>query len=167
MNEHKPEGPVKEPLATFKFYDSKGRRLSIFARVVDVEESKKLEITVLTTSRTLDRQDESTQTKRAITFTLDVFSKKEGRAKYQEILDGTWKKNKKSKKEKEPGHKFVIDIIDDRPRFTFLSWCNTRYYRPVEEEKLVKVTKLVRGKNYVHKKKVEKKSEGTSEEAAQ
>lgn len=146
----KPEAPLKEPLAAFKFYDSKHRRLSIFGRLI--EDDSKLEIIVLTVSKTPERRRKSTPSELTVEFVFDVFSKKAGREKYQSILDGSFNKGKRGKKyKKSPGQRFVVDVIDGRPRYTFLKWANTRYYR-VQKMKQVIVMKpvFVRGEKYIH-----------------
>lgn len=171
----KPEGPVQGYIAAFRFYDSKRRRLSIFARTVDVsvgnthftngapaELKKMLEITVLTLSDTPTvREHYVTRGKKKVLSSVellrDTFSKKAGRKKYEEECIS------EPEVEKRPGRTEVIDIIEDRPRMTFLQWCNDRFYRVVEEEKTIKVARFVRGKNYVNpKKKVESKGEETA-----
>jgi len=166
----KPEAPIKDYLATFKFYDSKHRRLSIFGRVVPTDGGVNgglkdmLEITVLTVSKEAEQRRKSADGEMSIEFVFDVFSKRAGRAKYESILNGTFNIGKRGKKyKKEPGQKFLVDIIDERPRLTFIKWANKRYYRLMKEVVTITRVKFIHGDDYVHPK---KKNESKSEETA-
>ena len=158
----KTEAPIKDYLATFKFFDSKHRRLSIFAKVDPI--SKKLVITVLTISKTpeiiehriLSRKGDVLNS--AVEFIFDTFSKKQGRKIYEKECMG-------ADCTECPGQYFAIDVVDDRPRFTFLQWCNNRYDREVKEEKVIIKKKYVRGTAYVHPEK-KKKEEVIATETA-
>ncbi len=146
------ERPVDGYLTTFKYYDSKKRRLSIFGRVIE----GKLEITVLTLSQTPEvrkKYFKGTNQVRAQELVFDIFSKKAGRKKYErECIHG----------KKCPGRVLTVDIIDDRPRYTFLKWCSENFYRP--QKVMVESVKFVRGTKFVHPEK-KKANEDTSKEA--
>lgn len=148
------EAPIDGYLATFKFYDSKNRRLSIFSRIVNGE----LEITVLTLSNTpeVKKKEQQIQSIRKdgngrrksvkldVVYTeeyvYDTFSKKEGRQKYENsCISGG---------DECPGRKVTIPIIDNRPRYTFLKWCSDHFYRQWKEKVTVTKVKYVRGTKY-------------------
>lgn len=140
------ESPINGYLATFKFYDSKNRRLSIFGRLVDDQ----LEITVLTISKTPEmrvKYFKGTKDIQKQEIVFDTFSKKAGRKKYErECIHGN----------KCPGKVFKVDIFEDRPRYTFLKWCNEHFYREVKEEVVVTKTRYVKGTKFVHPEKEKK-----------
>jgi len=155
--QRKPETPIKDYLATFKFYDNKHRRLSIFGKVHPV--SKRLVITVLTLSQTPEIKKtfrKGGNEVKKVEIIYDVFSRKEGRSKYEKEC-GT------PDCDTCPGKVFTIDVIDERPRFTFLQWCNQHYYRPQKISKTVEEIKYVRGTDYVFPEK-KKKEEATVSE---
>lgn len=163
MSSIKEEVPMKdgEYIATFKFYDSKHRRLSLFGRML---EGNKMEITVLTVSNRPEKIKKSEPGAVTVSFVFDLFSKKEGREKYESILNGTYNKGKRGKKaQKLPGQRFTIDVTDGRPRRAFLIWAKSRFYR-IQEMKAVTVLKpvFVRGDKYVHPKKNESESTETA-----
>lgn len=150
----KAEAPIQDYLVNFQMYDNKDRRLSIFGRVMELpghsgdegdEEPKQLlQITVLTLSTTPEIKKTFRKGGvgiRKVEVIYDVFSRKEGRQKYEEkCIKGNGQC---------PGKVFVVDIVDERPRFTFLQWCNQHYFRPQKISKTVEITKFVRGTDYV------------------
>ena len=160
----KAETPINGYLATFKFYDSKKRRLSIFGREDPI--SGKLAITVLTLSETPEVVEKTMLQKNAkgkpkkavqeVTFKYDVFSRKDGRKTYEEKCIGANCENC-------PGQTVLVDIIDERPRYTFLHWCNNRFYRPQKETITLEKIKYVRGNKYVFPEKKKKVQETTGE----
>lgn len=152
----RPVGPLaqNEYLCTFRYYDSKGRRLTICAR----QEGEMLKVVVLTLSDEPDPQ----------TNELDTFSRKRGRSIYEQHCLG------KEGDDACKGLRFDVPVVDNDPRLSFFKWCMGRYYKL--ETKVVpiayRMTYLVRpGKTRLHSKKLVKpekeKVESKSEETAQ
>lgn len=95
-------------LACFNRYDSKGRRLAIFAR--EIEDSK-LEVFILTCNR------------------KDEFHKKLARAVYQDYVNGTMDTD-----DWHPTIYFVPIMSGDSLGYTFFRHLKQNFYRLVEEE---------------------------------
>lgn len=105
---------------TYKFYDSRKRRLAIFAiptiKVVDAESLfvgngpivDTLHIYVIACSR------------------KDTFSKKKAKALFEEFID-----LKRQGFDGGMAHpiELQIDVKDDKPKFTFLRWCEDNYFK--------------------------------------
>lgn len=108
----------KDYYSTFKFYDDRERRLSIFGEVA----GDTLLITVITCSN------------------KDIFSKKVGRALYENFTAGA------DNKEVHP-QTFVTEIKDSKPKQSFLQWCKENYYRHRYAMMAVEGRVLAKGKD--------------------
>lgn len=88
--------------STYKFYDERGRRLSIFATVMN---EAQISVTIVTCAKG------------------DKFSRKVGKALYEQWLEGTLRKSSDCHPQIR-----LIAIKDGKPKKTFLSWCRETYY---------------------------------------
>ncbi len=94
-----------EPWVTYKFYDEKGRRLSIFAEELKELEENEMEITVITCSK------------------HDQFSRAEAKHLYAGYNWGKPYCNPQT---------FIVPIKDNKPKWTFINWCRENYYHKEE-----------------------------------
>lgn len=95
--------------ANFNRYDNKGRRLSLFAE----EENNKLKIYVITCSKS------------------DQFCKKDGwwyLELHQRYLAGVIQEDDLEELFVPHPQVFEIDVIDNKPKKTFINWCNENFY---------------------------------------
>jgi hypothetical protein len=95
-----------EIFANFQKYDEKGRRVNLFAQ----QENGKLTISYFLCSK------------------QDQFSKARGWVMYLNYLNSLIGPN-------HPGHaavpkvtQVIIDVVDNKPKKTFLNWCNDNFY---------------------------------------
>jgi hypothetical protein len=99
-------------LKTFKYYDHKGRRLSIFANVKEdyLAGPYKLELTVITCSK------------------KDAFCKKTAQQKYDYIV-GNIQTTIADPKLESNAQRFIVPIENGKPKNTFIEFCNKTYYK--------------------------------------
>jgi hypothetical protein len=107
----RPEGPLKEGeyLCTFRFYDGKGRRLTICA----TQTGDTLNVVVLTLSELPDPE----------TSMHDVFSRKAGREIYEANCKG------KELMDNCKGQRFTVPVLNGEPRTSFFAWTNRTFYK--------------------------------------
>jgi hypothetical protein len=93
----------KDYLSTYRFFDDRGRRLSIFARPATDDAGKEyLHAYVITCSK------------------KDTFSKSRAKG----IFEGRSKKIENTR-----GEEFRINIIDKKPKWSFINWCKDKYFK--------------------------------------
>lgn len=147
-------------VCTFKYYDSKHRRLTICA----LKEGNNLKITVLTLSDTPEVTVKTVRNNKKRIYheehNYDVFSKKGGRLKYEKDCLGT------NFKEGCPGHTYDLPLNEeDGLHATFFKWCNERYYRQDRKKVTVEKISYVKGSKWVNPKLVKKEEETTTSES--
>lgn len=104
---------------TYKFYDEKGRRLTIVGRVVCDAAIEQEDGTIKFENEQLDIQIVTCSKK-------DEFSKKAVKAFVKTLEEGGNGDNL--------GFKVLnitIPIKDNKPKFTFISWCQDTYYKNI------------------------------------
>lgn len=104
--------------SNFRRYNAKGQRLAIFCRKVEAQ--KDMEIFILRCSR------------------KDIFSKKVAKDVYERYV------NTGVTADYHP-QVFNLLIDNNKPKYTFLRWCNNNTYKPIEMILDIPVTVLSRG----------------------
>lgn len=94
-----------KPYTTYKYYDQKGRRLSIFGRNLD----NKLVIDIITCSK------------------KDEFSKKKGRELFNEYIE-LLSKNVDNPLPCYP-IQILVEIENEKPGYSFIKFCNNNFYK--------------------------------------
>lgn len=110
---------------TYRFYDTKGRRLAIFAVPDNILTSAtKLRVLVIACSK------------------KDTFSKNRAKQLFEEFI--TLKGMGFDATIAHPTE-IMIDVRDDKPKFTFLKWCEANYFKYIPTIFALEAPLLYRG----------------------
>jgi hypothetical protein len=132
-------------LCTFKFYDNRRRRLTIFAKPVleTVEEGSKIK-TTMGYNPILDGSLRPTHLHVYIITCSkkDQFDKKYARDLLDEFLE--FRENGKDGAIAHP-IELLIPIKENKPKFTFIQWCHDNFYKYKQLEFALSTPCLVKG----------------------